>query len=64
VPGVSPAAAQTGAGVAATHTAGSTLPTYLLIGLIALGAVGTGVLVTRRAPGGVRDGQTPPVPGE
>ncbi len=47
VPGVSQAALRTGAGVPATQTAGSTLPTYLLIVLIALVAVGMGVLATR-----------------
>lgn len=47
VPGVSRAALRTGAGVAATTAAGSTLPPYLLIVLIALAAVGMGVLATR-----------------
>jgi hypothetical protein len=47
VPGVSQAALRTGAGVAATGAAGSTLPTYLLIALIAMAAVGMGLLATR-----------------
>jgi hypothetical protein len=51
VPGVSPAALQTGAGVAAAHPAGSTLSVYLLLALIAVAACGTGVLATRRAHG-------------
>jgi hypothetical protein len=46
VPGVSRAALQTGAGVPATSTPGSTLPTYLLIGLVALAAIGAGALTT------------------
>jgi hypothetical protein len=49
VPGVSQAALRTGAGVAATQAAGSTLPTYLLIALIAVAAVGMGLLATRRS---------------
>lgn len=44
VPGVSRAALQTGAGVPAARTPGSTLPTYLLIGLVAAAAIGAGVL--------------------
>jgi hypothetical protein len=58
VPGVSQAALRTGAGVPATQTAGSTLPIYLLVALIALVAVGMGVLATRgsRRRGG---GQSP-----
>lgn len=47
VPGVSPAAAGIGAGVAAAHTAGSTLPGYLLIVLIALAAIAVGLLASR-----------------
>ncbi len=56
VPGISPAALRTGAGVPATQTAGSTLPTYLLIALVVLAAVGMGVLATRspRRRGGGR----------
>jgi hypothetical protein len=48
VPGVSPAAVRIGAGVAATHTAGSTLPSYLLLALIGLAAVGVGLIASRR----------------
>jgi hypothetical protein len=48
VPGVSQAALRTGAGVAATQAASSTLPTYLLIALIAVAAIGMGLLATRR----------------
>jgi hypothetical protein len=44
VPGLSKAALRTGAGVAAASTAGSTLPTYLLIALVAAAAVVAGVL--------------------
>lgn len=44
VPGLSRTALQTGAGVAATSTAGSTLPTYLLIVLVAAAAIVAGVL--------------------
>jgi hypothetical protein len=51
VPGLSPAALRTGAGVAAAQTAGSTIPTYLLIVLIALAAVGMGMLATRGSRG-------------
>lgn len=47
VPGVSPAALQTGAGVAAAHTAGSTLPSYLLMVLIGLAAVSVGLIASR-----------------
>jgi hypothetical protein len=47
VPGVSPAAAGIGAGVVAAHTAGSTLPGYLLIVLIALAAIAVGLLASR-----------------
>lgn len=47
VPGVSPAAVRIGAGVAATHTAGSTLPSYLLMALIALAAIGVGLVANR-----------------
>jgi hypothetical protein len=46
VPGLSRAALQSGAGVPAAHTAGSTLPTYLLLVLIAVAAVAAGVLAT------------------
>jgi hypothetical protein len=54
---VSAAATQTGAGVPAAHTAGSTLPTYLLIVLIAAAAVAAGVITTRVARGPAsRDG--------
>jgi hypothetical protein len=49
VPGVSQAALRTGAGVAATGTAGSTTPIYLLIVLIAAAAIGMGLLATRHA---------------
>lgn len=49
VPGVSAAALRTGAGVAATQAAGSTIPTYLLIVLIALAAIGMGMLATRHS---------------
>jgi hypothetical protein len=49
VPGVSPAAALTGAGVPAAHTAGSSLPTYLLLALIGLSAVAVGVVSSGRA---------------
>jgi hypothetical protein len=48
VPGVSQAALRTGAGVAATQTAGSTIPIYLLLALIAIAATSMGVLATRR----------------
>ncbi len=51
VPGVSPAAVRIGAGVAAAHTAGSTLPSYLLMALIALAAIAVG-LVANRGRGG------------
>jgi hypothetical protein len=46
VPGVSRAALQTGAGVAATRTPGSALPTYLLVGLVVAAAIAAGVLTT------------------
>ncbi len=58
VPGVSQAALRTGAGVAAAQAAGSTLPTYLLIVLIALAAIGMGVLATRDSS--LRGGSRPP----
>jgi hypothetical protein len=61
VPGLSQAALRTGAGVAATSAAGSTLPTYLLIALIAIAAVGMGLLASNRSRH--RDGGQPPVPG-
>jgi hypothetical protein len=51
VPGVSEAAARTGAGVAAAHMAGSTAPTYLLIALIVLAATGMGLLTARHTRG-------------
>lgn len=44
VPGVSAAALRTGAGVPAAHVAGSTLPTFLLIAIIAAAAIAAGVL--------------------
>jgi hypothetical protein len=47
VPGVSPAAVQIGAGVPAAHTAGSTLPSYLLMALIGLAAVSVGLIASR-----------------
>lgn len=47
VPGVSPAALQIGAGVPAAHTAGSTLPSYLLMVLIGLAAVSVGLIASR-----------------
>jgi len=57
VPGVSHTALLTGAGVPATRTPGSTLPTYLLMGLVAAAAIGAGVLTTgarrRRSEGAV-----------
>jgi len=46
VPGVSPAALRIGAGVPAAHTAGSFLPTFLLIAIIAAAAIVAGVLAT------------------
>jgi hypothetical protein len=49
VPGVSQAALRTGAGVTATQAAGSIMPTYLLIGLIALAATGMGLVATRHS---------------
>jgi hypothetical protein len=55
VPGVSRAALLTGAGVAATRTPGSTLPTYLLMALVAVAAITAGVFATgtrRRRPEG------------
>ena len=58
VPGVSQAALRTGAGVAATQAAGSTLPTYLLIALIAVAAIGMGLLATRHPHR--HDGEPPP----
>jgi hypothetical protein len=58
VPGLNQAALRTGAGVAATSAAGSTLPTYLLIALIALAAVGIGLLASRHSRR--RDGGLPP----
>jgi len=55
VPGVSPAALRIGVGVPATHTAGSTLPTFLLMALVAAAAIAAGVIATgarRRRSGG------------
>jgi hypothetical protein len=55
VPGVSRAALLTGAGVPATRTPGSTLPTYLLMALVAMAAVAAGLFATgtrRRRPEG------------
>jgi hypothetical protein len=55
VPGVSRAALVTGAGVPATRTPGSALPTYLLLGLVAAAAIAAGVFATgarRRRSGG------------
>lgn len=46
VPGVSRAALVTGAGVPATSTPGSALPTYLLIGLVAAAAIAAGLFAT------------------
>jgi len=57
VPGLSEAALRTGAGVAATQTAGSTTPTFLFIALIAAAAIGIGVLATRHSR--LRSGQPP-----
>jgi len=47
VPGVSPAATRIGAGVPAIHTASSTLPSYLLMGLIGAAAIGVGLVASR-----------------
>lgn len=47
VPGVSTGALQIGAGVPAAHTAGSTLPSYLLMVLIGLAAVSVGLIASR-----------------
>jgi hypothetical protein len=61
VPGVSRAALQTGAGVPATRTPGSTLPTYLLMGLVAAAAIAAGVLAAgarRRRSGGAEERPT------
>jgi hypothetical protein len=60
VPGVSPAATQMGAGVAAAHAAGSTFPSYLLVGVIALAAVAVGLLATRTRRSGEPDDTKPP----
>jgi hypothetical protein len=43
---VSRAALLTGAGVAATRTPGSALPTYLLMGLVAAAAIAAGLFAT------------------
>jgi hypothetical protein len=43
VPGLSRAALVTGAGVAEAHTPGSTLPTYLLLGLVVVAAAAAGL---------------------
>jgi hypothetical protein len=59
VPGVSPAAALTGAGVPAAHTAGSSLPTYLLLILIAATAIAVGFLAGK----GFRRSRTDSEPG-
>ncbi len=53
VPGVSPAAVRIGAGVPATHTAGSTFPSYLLMVLIGVAAIAVG-LIASRGRGGAR----------
>ena len=47
VPGVSPTAERIGAGVPAAHTAGSTLPSYLLMALIGAAAVAVGLTAGR-----------------
>ncbi len=47
VPGVSAAALRIGAGVPAVHTAGSTVPSYLLMVLIGLAAVAVGLIASR-----------------
>jgi hypothetical protein len=49
VPGVSPTAANQGAGVPAAHTPGSTLPSYLLMVLIGMAAVAVGLIAGGRA---------------
>jgi hypothetical protein len=46
---VSQAALRTDAGVAATQAAASTMPTYLLIALIAVAAIVMGLLATRHS---------------
>ena len=48
---MSPAAVRIGAGVPAAHTAGSTLPSYLLLALIGLAAVVVGLIASRRGGG-------------
>jgi hypothetical protein len=48
VPGVSPAALRIGAGVPAASKPGSTWPTYLLIAVFAVAAIGAGALAKRR----------------
>ncbi len=48
VPGVSPAALRIGAGVPAGAKPGSTWPTYLLIAVFAVAAIGAGALAKRR----------------
>jgi hypothetical protein len=48
VPGVSPAALRIGAGVPAASKPGSTWPTYLLIAVFAVAAIGAGTLAKRR----------------
>ncbi len=48
VPGVSPAALRIGAGVPASSKPGSTWPTYLLIAVFAVAAIGAGALAKRR----------------
>jgi hypothetical protein len=46
VPGTGPAALRNAAGIPAIHTPGSAFPTFLLVVLIAAGAIGAGVLAT------------------
>ncbi len=46
VPGVSPAALRLGVGVPPAHTPGSTLPTFLLMALVAAAAIAAGVIAT------------------
>jgi hypothetical protein len=49
VPGLSPTAARIGAGVPSADTAGSTLPSYLLMALIGVAAVAVGLVSSRTA---------------
>jgi hypothetical protein len=62
VPGVSPAAELTGAGVPSAHTADSTLPSYLLMALIGVAAVAVGLVASRatQRPGEPRPEGPPP----